>query len=95
MSFVNHFNKYNKWYSFILLLVVTLLVALLFIRVEQLDIEVSKQLNTPVIDKVQHSKTVKMMEKKKMEDAAMMEDGEEGAMMEGCDAMMKKDSSAQ
>ena len=86
MGFVNHFDKYNKWYSFGLLLIVTILVALLFLRVEQLDLEVSKQLNTPVIDKVQHSKTVKEFEKKKMEaEKAESEtaDDTEGTVVDG------------
>lgn len=75
MGFVKHFNKYNMWYSFGLLLIVTILVALLFLRIEQLDTFVSEQLNTPT---VQHAKTVQDLEKKKeaesmMEDNSMME----------------------
>ena len=42
-NFVNHFNKYNQWYSFGLLLVITLLVVFLFLKVEELDLEIAKQ----------------------------------------------------
>lgn len=52
-NFVNHFNKYNQWYSFGLLLVVAVMVAWLFIRVEVLDTEVARQAEVfPVVKKV-------------------------------------------
>ena len=64
-NFIKHFNKYSKWYSFGLLIIVTILVALLFIKVEQLDIFVSEQMNTPTS---QHALTVQELEKKKAEE---------------------------
>ena len=43
-SFKSHFNKYNKVYSFALLILITIMVSLLFLKVEDLDLAVHKNM---------------------------------------------------
>ena len=49
-NFVEHFKKYNQIYSFGLLLIITLLVAFLYLRIDALEIDIDRQVNEPNIN---------------------------------------------
>jgi len=49
-NFKEHFKKYNQWYSFGFFLILTLIIVLLFLKVESLDNDVDKYVNTPSFD---------------------------------------------
>jgi len=66
-SCTEHFKKYNQWYSMGLLLIITLLLVLLFLKIEALEIDVDKQVNQPGID---HQLTVEQLKKKQATETA-------------------------
>jgi len=45
-----HFKKYNQMYSFGFLLIITLLVAFLFLRIDALETDVDRMVNEPFVN---------------------------------------------
>ncbi len=74
-----HFDKYGKIYSFGLLLIVTVLVALLFLKVEALDLEVSKVQNTASQVKTEELKKLEPQPEPVVEEV-VIEDNKEGTL---------------
>lgn len=59
-KFNEHFKKYNQMYSFGFLLIITLLVAFLFLRIDALETDIDKFVNEPSVN---HQLTKDMIER--------------------------------
>ena len=72
-----HFDKYNKFYSFGLLLIITALVALLFLKVEALDLEMAQQNSA---SQVKTEELRKLNQSEPVVEDVVIEEGEEGTL---------------